>query len=62
MFENSPSSTVILRWPTLKDAANEAGISRLYGGIHIQDGDLRGRTLGQQVGEMTWEKVQEYWR
>lgn len=30
-----------LRLSTLKEAADEAGRSRLYGGIHFQDGDLR---------------------
>jgi len=31
------------------DAAEEAGISRLYAGIHFQSGNLNGRTLGRCV-------------
>lgn len=61
MFEGSPAEKVVLRWPTFKDAADEAGISRLYGGIHIQDGDLRGRVVGEQVGVQAYAKVEGYW-
>lgn len=42
---------VVLQWDTLTEAAEEAGISRLYGGIHIQDGNLNGLKLGEQVAE-----------
>jgi hypothetical protein len=56
-FESSPAETVVLRWPTFKDAADEAGISRLYGGIHIQDGDLRGRVIGEQVAQAVIAKL-----
>ncbi|MFD3189849.1 DUF6851 domain-containing protein [Sedimentitalea sp. HM32M-2] len=40
---------VVLQWETLTEAAEEAGISRLYGGIHIQDGNLRALDLGEDV-------------
>ena len=36
-------------------AADAAGISRRYGGIHFEQGDLMGRTLGRQVGQQAWE-------
>ncbi len=42
---------VVLQWDTLYDAAAEAGISRIYGGIHIQDGDHYGRDIGSHVAE-----------
>lgn len=51
MFEGSPVDEVVLRWETFKEAADEAGISRLYGGIHVQDGDLHGRIIGERVAE-----------
>ncbi|MEO1688297.1 MAG: DUF6851 domain-containing protein, partial [Pseudomonadota bacterium] len=41
----------VLQWETLTEAAEEAGISRIYGGIHIQDGNLRGLEVGRQVAE-----------
>lgn len=42
---------IVLRWDTLTEAAQEAGISRIYGGIHIQDGNLRGLEVGESVAE-----------
>ncbi len=49
LFEAYDGPEIVLRWETLTEAAEEAGISRLYGGIHMQDGDLRGRELGAEV-------------
>jgi len=60
-FEQIPSSKIILRWSTLIDAADEAGRSRRLGGIHIQDGDLRGRELGRQVAEQAFARAKSYW-
>ncbi len=60
LFEDGPDSAIILRWHTFKDAADEAGISRLFGGIHIQDGDLRGRELGKRVGNNAYDRAEQY--
>lgn len=54
----TPQETVILEWETFSEAADEAGISRLYGGIHFDDGDLNARELGREVGESVWERTQ----
>jgi hypothetical protein len=56
-----PSEVVVLKWETFQEAADEAGISRLYGGIHFQDGDLRGRQMGKQIGELAYIIAQRYW-
>ncbi len=61
MFEGSPSEVIVLQWPTFQDAAEEAGISRRYGGIHFQDGDLRGRVAGTQIGAQAFAVAQAYW-
>ena len=53
-FENYSGDPITLQWPTLWDAAAEAGRSRLYGGIHIQDGDLRAREMGVKVAKDAW--------
>lgn len=45
-----PAQDVTLRWATFTDAANEAGSSRLLGGIHFRDGDLEGRRIGRKLG------------
>ncbi|MBC2606791.1 FG-GAP-like repeat-containing protein [Pelagicoccus albus] len=49
-FEYGPSEDVTLQWATYYDAADQAGLSRLYGGIHVRADDLIGRTLGARVG------------
>ena len=61
LIEEGPQETVTLTWNTLLEAAQEAGISRLYGGIHIQDGNLRGQELGSQIGPLAFEKAKSYW-
>ncbi len=48
-----------LSWPTFKDAADQAGLSRRYGGIHFNDGDENARVLGPQIAEQAWEKAQK---
>ena len=42
------------------DAANEAGISRRYGGIHFRGADLAGRLLGRIVAFEAWQKAKTY--
>jgi hypothetical protein len=39
-----------LQWATYFDAADQAGQSRIWGGIHIQPDDLVGRRVGHDVG------------
>jgi hypothetical protein len=50
----TPAADVTLHWPTFSDAADQAGRSRRYGGIHFRDGDLAGRALGRMVGLRAW--------
>ena len=52
-----PAHDVVLRWPTFSAAADEAGLSRRYGGIHFRSGDLNGRALGRAVAEQVWRRV-----
>lgn len=56
----TPEELVTLEWETFSEAADEAGVSRLYGGIHFEDGDLNGRLLGREVGEAVWSEAQFY--
>lgn len=50
VFERGPSAEVRLQWATYFDAADQAGQSRLWGGIHITPDDLGGRTIGSAIG------------
>ena len=60
-FEAGPSVDVPLQWATYYDAADQAGLSRLYGGIHVEADDLRGRVMGAQCGLDAWAVAQTYW-
>lgn len=60
-FEQFEGDTpVVLQWETLTEAAEEAGISRLYGGIHVMDGNLRSLEVGRQVAaevQIRWDAL-----
>jgi hypothetical protein len=58
----TPAKDVTLSWPTFSAAAGEAGMSRRYGGIHFESGDMDGRALGAAVGQDAWVKAQSYIR
>jgi hypothetical protein len=60
-FERGPSQDIELQWATYYDAADQAGLSRLYGGIHVEADDLRGRVMGAQCGQDAWARAQQYW-
>ncbi|MCP3981966.1 MAG: vanadium-dependent haloperoxidase [bacterium] len=59
-FETGPTQTLVLTWATYFDAADEAGVSRLYGGIHPAADDFPGRIMGAEIGIDAWEKGLEY--
>jgi hypothetical protein len=56
----TPAKAVTLRWETFVDAADEAGLSRRYGGIHFRAADVAGRLLGRAVAAKAWSKAQSY--
>ena len=55
-----PASDLTLRWATFSDAANQAGLSRRYGGIHFEQGDLDGRAAGRHVAQLAWARAHRY--
>ncbi|MBP7779752.1 MAG: vanadium-dependent haloperoxidase [Acidobacteria bacterium] len=55
----TPAVDVTLTWPTFGEAADEAGLSRRFGGIHFESGDLAARAVGTQVGRQVWQKVEQ---
>lgn len=55
-----PATPVTLAWPTFSAAADEAGFSRRYGGIHFEDADLEGRRMGRAVAGVVWQKALGY--
>lgn len=60
-FELGPSDDVTLQWATYQDAADEAGLSRLYGGVHVVADDSNGRIMGYQIGQDAYDLAEAYW-
>jgi hypothetical protein len=56
----TPAQPVALSWATFTEAADEAGLSRRYGGIHFERADLGGRMLGRLVAEKAWIRAKSY--
>jgi hypothetical protein len=56
-----PGADVTLEWATYYDAADQAGQSRLFGGIHVQADDFTGRVVGSTCGKDAWALAQRYY-
>jgi hypothetical protein len=55
-----PAAPITLSWKSFGEAADQAGISREYGGIHFNDGDYEARQAGEDVGLLVWSKAKSY--
>lgn len=51
---------VALRLPTFSAVAEMAGISRIYGGFHIQADNIAGLVLGRRIAVHHWPILQAY--
>jgi hypothetical protein len=60
-FELGPSTDVRLQAATYYDAADQAGQSRLWGGIHIEADDFNGRRAGAKIGRAAYELAVQYY-
>jgi hypothetical protein len=56
-----PSSDLTLGWATFSEAAQQAGMSRIYGGIHFDNANAAGLELGRTVGAQVFAKAQGLW-
>lgn len=56
-----PASELTLSWPTFSAAAEEAGVSRIYGGIHFDHGNTAGQLLGRRAGARAFARAQGLW-
>ncbi len=59
-FEQGPTVDVDLQWGTYYDAADQAGQSRIAGGIHVTADDFTGRITGSAVGIGAFDKAMQY--
>ena len=58
--EDGPTTDMALQWATYFDASDEAGLSRLYGGIHVRADDFDGRVLGSYIGQTAYGEASLY--
>lgn len=61
-FTFTDDSEVLFELPprtfqSFRQAANEAALSRLYGGIHFRDSVENGQVAGKEVGGYVVEKI-----
>lgn len=57
-YERGPGWETVLRWARFSQAADQAGRSRLWGGIHPWFDDLPGRAVGQRVAHAVIARFQ----
>jgi hypothetical protein len=57
-----PARDMMLSWSTFSEAADQAGVSRRYGGIHFEQGDLDARATGREAAGIAWAKALTYFK
>jgi hypothetical protein len=60
-IDRGPSAAVKLGWTTYFDAADQAGQSRRWGGIHVAPDDFHGRIIGAEIGKTAYALASSYW-
>jgi hypothetical protein len=55
-----PAHAITLHWATFTDAADQAGLSRRYGGIHFEQADHDARAAGRACANAAWAKARQY--
>ena len=60
VFEVGPTEDIVLQWATYRDAADESGLSRIWGGIHPPADDLPGRIIGETIGIEAFHFAEKY--
>jgi hypothetical protein len=59
--EAGPTAPVTLQWASYYDAADQVGLSRIWGGIHPPADDFSGRRVGAQVGTNVWALARSFY-
>ena len=54
--------TTYRSYTSFSQAAEEAGMSRIYGGIHFPAADINGRTLGRSIAAYVWSEKSRHTR
>ena len=60
VFEEGPSTDIILQWATYRDASDQTSLSRIWGGIHPPADDVPGRKIGLQIAPEVFTLAESY--
>lgn len=55
VFEEGPSTDLVLQWAKYADASDQCSLSRIWGGIHPPMDDIPGRIIGHDIGIEAFE-------
>ncbi len=54
-----PPVATVIAYKRFSDAVNDAGMSRLYGGIHFKDDNTAGQLIGNAAGQLAYDKAKK---
>lgn len=60
VFEVGPTESMTLQWATYRDASDQTSLSRIWGGIHPPIDDIKGRIIGDKIGNEAFDLALEY--
>jgi hypothetical protein len=61
LIEKEKNIPITLSWETWQDAWIESGDSRIFGGIHFDDGNKQGVINGVRIGEAVFTELSKLW-
>ncbi|WP_456438140.1 T9SS type A sorting domain-containing protein [Psychroserpens sp.] len=60
VFEVGPTENMTLQWATYRDASDQTSLSRIWGGIHPPIDDIKGRIIGDKIGNEAYDLALSY--
>ena len=60
VFEEGPTESFTLQWATYQDASDQTSLSRIWGGIHPPIDDIKGRIIGEKIGNESYNLALQY--
>jgi hypothetical protein len=61
VFEDGPSTDVVLQFATYFDASDQSSLSRIWGGIHPPFDDIPSRWIGDRTGPQAFNLAKSLW-
>lgn len=59
-IEKGPAVDITLQWATYRDAADQASLSRVWGGMNTPFDDIPGRLMGAEAGILSFHAAKGY--